>query len=336
VGACSKVGKDLYLTFDMFEGLTLSTLNEAKSAYLRFDFHPSFFTQCTAPTLDILDKSRKRSRSSQRMSASLQTPNDDPSNTEDDNGNETYLTCCLSIRALTAAVRQRKNVESLRIYMEENNSTLQLCFEYFLANGSSTRQAIDCMRVIHRVPVSDFPVAVVSADATLDDASEVVVQPRVLLRLLEPLARRSETVLTVPNPSTDSNIIATCFQPTTSNSETLLTASQLQTEMRLPLEDLNEMEFVDNRQQDENVNEIDALPDGVNESVTLVFSHRECKAFLQWAVEHIPLHLFFHWGGKPLVLQQKVDQWKAKLVLATLDHKILGSAGATDDSTKGN
>ena len=114
--------------------------------------------------------------------------------------------------------------------------------------------------------------------------------------------------------------------------------------MRLAYEDLEEMEFVDTRgmginnnnnnnnnnenDEDNDINQED-LPPRVNESVVLVFSHREAKAILQWASSAMeiggPVRVYFHWGGRPLVFEQQTDQWKVELVLATLDHKILGS-----------
>ena len=44
-----RIGKDLYVSFDPLEGLTLSSLNEAKSAYGKFHFDPGFFTSCDGP-----------------------------------------------------------------------------------------------------------------------------------------------------------------------------------------------------------------------------------------------------------------------------------------------
>ena len=329
IGACAKIGKDLYIDFDPIEGLTLRTLNEAKSAYVCFKYQPYFFERCTAPPLDILEqRGRKRDRRSQQQQPESMT--DDSNDNDYDDG---HLTCRLSIKALTAAVRQRKNAQSLRIHAEQVESSLHLSFEYLLSTATTADDgyATSCLRVVHRVAVADFPVAIVSAVASHDGASQMVVAPRVLLRLLEPLARQAETAVVIPSPSTGDQILATCFQQQTDNtnnaSSSSLLASHLQTEMRLSFEDLEEMEFVDDREFDND----DNVPQNVNTTVALVFSHKEAKSVLQWSsreAEHSgAVHVYFHWGGRPLLIEQQTDNWKVELVLATLDHKLLGSIG---------
>ncbi|EJK72725.1 hypothetical protein THAOC_05711, partial [Thalassiosira oceanica] len=49
VTCLGKVGRDLYWSFDPMDGLTLSSLNEAKSAFCKFHFEPGFFQRCSAP-----------------------------------------------------------------------------------------------------------------------------------------------------------------------------------------------------------------------------------------------------------------------------------------------
>lgn len=328
IGACSKIGKDLYVDFDAIDGLCLRTLNEAKSAYVCYKFHPTFFARCTAPSLEILETSRKRKNRSQQSTADSDEDDDGTTTTHDDH----RFTCRLAIKALAAAVRQRKNVQSLRLYVEQVASSLHLSFEYLLASAALHDEddgGTTCWRVVHRVPVADFPVAVVSAVASATGASEMVVAPRTLCRLLEPLARQAETAWMIPSPAREAQMVATCFQHqaagAASNHNALWT-SHLQTEMRLSYDDLDEMEFVDNRDDDQD----EDMPENVNESVVLVFSHREAKAILSWAAsaEHLAcpsVRVLFHWGGRPVVLRQETNDWKVELVLATLDHKILGT-----------
>ena len=338
IGACSKIGKDLYVDFDAIEGLSLRALNEAKSAYVCYKFHPTFFERCTAPPLGILESvSRKRGRSKQSTVADSEDDDDEGTTTNDEN----RLTCRLAIKALAAAVRQRKNVQSLRLYAEQVSSSLHLSFEYLLSPSAfDDDDGTTCWRVVHRVPVADFPVNVVSAVASRAGASEMTVTPRTLCRLLEPLSRQAETAWVIPSPQYENQMIATCFQHQAaagsaglSSNKNALWTSHLQTEMRLSYDDLDEMEFVDNRDEDDE--ELD-LPDHVNESIVLVFSHREAKAILSWAASSAGLdiacpvvRLLFHWGGRPLVLEQQTEEWKVELVLATLDHKLLGNTNDT-------
>lgn len=357
IGACSKIGKDIYVDFDPIDGLCLRTLNEAKSAYVCFRFQSSFFERCTAPPLEILqsDKnSRKRNRSQQSSAGGNDDDESDQETANDKNNadDENRLTCRLAIKALSSAVRQRKNVNSLRLYTEQVASSLHLSFEYLLSpvvdnwhDASSSTSVL--LRVVHRVPVADFPVSIVSAVSSAHGTSELRVQPRTFLRLLEPLARQAETALVVPSPQRENQMVATCFQhapggsgaeqSSSLNNNALLT-SHLQTEMRLSYDDVEEMEFVDNRNT-EHDDDADSLPEGVNESVALVFSHREAKAILQWASSSSgmvevcqSMRVLFHWGGRPLVFEQQTPQWKVELVLATLDHKLLGTINDTSQA----
>jgi hypothetical protein len=326
--ACSKIGKDLYLDFDPIDGLTLRTLNEAKSAYVCFHYQSSFFERCTAPPLDLLEKSRSRKRDRRQQQLSEEDASDSDNNDNDnDNNDNGHFTCRMSIKALAAAVRQRKNVQSLRLSLEQESSALRLAFEFLLSPGGNPEDAwASSLRVVHRVPLADYPVVIVSAVAATAGASELVAAPKLFLRLLDPLQRHSETALVIHAPSQNSpQLLATAFQQTEhAGNASALSGSHLQTETRLSYDDLEEMDFVDDRPTDDDAD----APEDVNNLVVLVFSRREAKAVLQWsssATENEPLHVLFHWGGRPLLLEQRTATWKVELVLATLDHTILGS-----------
>ena len=49
VATLSKIGNYLYIEFDPLLGLTLRTLNDAKSAFAEFHFEVGFFERCTSP-----------------------------------------------------------------------------------------------------------------------------------------------------------------------------------------------------------------------------------------------------------------------------------------------
>ena len=93
-----KIGKDLYVSFDPLDGLTLSSLNEAKSAYGKFHFDPGFFTHCDGPI-------------------GLPTTNNDD---DDDNNNDkgSRYICRVPIRSVSSVLRSRKGVLSLRLRSE--------------------------------------------------------------------------------------------------------------------------------------------------------------------------------------------------------------------------
>mmetsp|Transcript_25579 Transcript_25579/g.59409 ORF Transcript_25579/g.59409 Transcript_25579/m.59409 type:complete len:139 (-) Transcript_25579:32-448(-) len=101
-------------------------------------------------------------------------------------------------------------------------------------------------------------------------------------------------------------------------------ASILKTETSIGADEFQEFEFFGTRQEE------DDSPENVNNEVALVFSIREPKAMLQFCAqtrleEDLLVSMFFHWGGKPIIFETESSTFRAELVMATLDHKLLGS-----------
>eukprot|EP00574_Skeletonema_japonicum_P005439 CAMPEP_0201724076 /NCGR_PEP_ID=MMETSP0593-20130828/7918_1 /ASSEMBLY_ACC=CAM_ASM_000672 /TAXON_ID=267983 /ORGANISM="Skeletonema japonicum, Strain CCMP2506" /LENGTH=546 /DNA_ID=CAMNT_0048215269 /DNA_START=82 /DNA_END=1722 /DNA_ORIENTATION=+ len=130
-----KIGKDLYLSFDPLDGLILSSLNEAKSAFGKFQFDPTFFDRCSAPAVVVDASSAVRHRSSAsslfvgrgRNTTSGRNynnnSNSDQEEEEDDNDDEFYdsssrYVCRVPVRSVHSILRPRKGVCSLRIRSE--------------------------------------------------------------------------------------------------------------------------------------------------------------------------------------------------------------------------
>lgn len=40
--------------------------------------------------------------------------------------------------------------------------------------------------------------------------------------------------------------------------------------------------------------------------------------------QELRVTLTFHWGGKPVIMETKGPSFSAQLIMATLDHKLLG------------
>ena len=155
-----------------------------------------------------------------------------------------------------------------------------------------------------------------------------------------------------------------------SNNNALMSNSDslLKTETSIPCDDLYDFFFRQDREEGDT--DDSTLPAHVNQHVILVFPIKEAKAFLQFAAsqqnfqnqssslaligagvaEYDPVvDVFFHWGGKPIVWQvQQLRQqsamgattatavtsaWKAELILATLDHHLVGSDLEPNDSS---
>jgi len=103
-----KIGKDLYLSFDPLDGLTLSSLNEAKSAYGKFHFEPRYFERCSAPTVG----------SGGIGGSSKGLGNHDDDDDSDEEFYDTRYVCRVPVRSVHSILRPRKGVCSLRIRSE--------------------------------------------------------------------------------------------------------------------------------------------------------------------------------------------------------------------------
>uniref|UniRef100_A0A7S4JA65 Uncharacterized protein n=1 Tax=Odontella aurita TaxID=265563 RepID=A0A7S4JA65_9STRA len=155
VACLGKVGKELYVDFCPLDGLTLRTLNDAKSAYAAFRFAPSFFERCAAPpppppgssaraaanrrgrgsssstgvTGRKRDRSRSESRTRRRRRRRPEREESDgggegrPGVDDDSNGEEGEdeeeddgrYMCRAPVRNIHAVLRPRKGVVSLRV-----------------------------------------------------------------------------------------------------------------------------------------------------------------------------------------------------------------------------
>jgi Rad9 len=350
ISSLSRIGsKDLYLEFDPVTGLSIRTLNDAKSAYACVHYEPTFFERCTAPPTTtaaaVAATNMKRSR-------------DKDNSDDDDNSVELNVrfSCRVSLKALSPVVRPRRNVHSLRIRSCESatgddgtgTSTSLLEFEFAMQHTNDT-----LLTAIHRVRVADA--VGVSAVANTEGASEIVVAPAVLWRLLEPLQRTVEAALIVRNNNSNStnssgSVSASSFHHSdavattttnksrAANNNAILqatSASLLKSETACGCDEFLDFDFVSDRELlDDNVD--DEMPEEVNQEVILVFSIKEAKSMLHFCCSQpeLVVNLSFHWGGKPLVMKASTDSYSVQLVLATLDYKLLTSMRTMASTTE--
>lgn len=301
-----KIGSsDMYLEFDPLQGLTLRTLNDAKSAYAKVTFDPTFFEACRAPAVG-----------------------------GNDNGGEDEMlyTCRLSIRTLYSVLRtSRKGLQSLRMRTNTySNSTNASSAD---TNGNNKKEQISLefrlsgnYSIFHRLAVQSCHHSIPAAVIQKEGCSEIIMAPKLLHSMVEPLKRSNQVALHV----TQQVISATSFHTQTTH--------QFKSETTLSCDDLQDFYFKDDRN---NLDDDNDMPPNVNEEVTLVFGLKELKAMLQFCNRGasdtnsgLAVILFFHWGGKPLVVETEGDAFTAELVLATLDYKLLAQA-STSITTEG-
>lgn len=176
ISALAKIGKDLYVEFDPVEGLVLRTLNDAKSAFCEITFGPSFLERgSSAPT------------TSKMRSGSL----------------EDRYSCRIPLKAMGTVLRPRKGIVSLRIRNNVSADLLYLAFEFRLEQNGNQ------LEVIHRIGVSDSDS--VAAVAPKDGCSHIVVKPRLLSCMFEPLKRVYEVALIVNAPQKVSMACCCCY-----------------------------------------------------------------------------------------------------------------------------
>lgn len=297
--AClSRVGKDLLVEFDAVEGLTLRALSDSKAVFGSFHYEPAFFTVCRAGATFLSANSRKSKKKRSRQ--------EDPE--------EDRFCVRLSIKSLAAVVRPRKDVRHLHL---RSTPDFLLEFEFQLLPGPR--------RVIHKVGFAQAPS--IAAVARMEQASEMVVHPRILHTLLEPLRRSAEMALLIQEShrlisgvSFAHDDFATASSSMENTTQTNNNAS-LKTETSLSYDELVDLSYVSTVSGDD-----EQPPADLKEQVVLVFTLKEFKALLQFALllEEQPLSIQFYWGGRPMVVTtQQPGLMKAELVMATLDHQLL-------------
>ncbi|KAL7445623.1 hypothetical protein ACHAXM_009957 [Skeletonema potamos] len=107
-----KIGKDLYLSFDPLDGLELSSLNEAKSAFGKFHFDSTFFERCSAPAACVPLSGRNGGGSGGHNNLSQEDEDDD------EFYDSSRYVCRVPVRSVHSVLRPRKGVSSLRIRSE--------------------------------------------------------------------------------------------------------------------------------------------------------------------------------------------------------------------------
>eukprot|EP00980_Cylindrotheca_fusiformis_P005763 scaffold1203_cov117-Cylindrotheca_fusiformis.AAC.2 len=304
IGCLSRVGKEINIDFDPIDGLTLRSLNDSKSIFSSFHYEPSFFQRCSSPPLT----SRKRRKSQ-----------------DDDDDEEDRWSVRVSIKSLAPLIRPRKDVLSLQIATVGD----LLSFEFQMQRASGV-----IVRIIHRVGFA--PAQSVAAVASTESASEIVVQPQVLLTMLEPLKRATEIALLVNE--THKLVSSVTFahddiaQDASSN---LAKPNSLKTETSIGYDELIDLEYVSHPDASFDDDPIPP-PADLKEQVVLVFTLKEFKSMLQFCSQAVdqslPVSISFFWGGKPMVVKTNAEGFSGQLVMATLDHKLMASMKTSSTS----
>eukprot|EP00934_Nitzschia_sp_Nitz4_P001161 Nitzschia sp. Nitz4//scaffold253_size28098//7836//8903//NITZ4_008140-RA/size28098-processed-gene-0.29-mRNA-1//-1//CDS//3329544297//1161//frame0 len=331
IACLSRVGKDILFDFDPLDGLTLCGLSDSKAVFASFHYEPAFFRRCSTPP--PLPRHKRPRLTQDTESASTLSQQHNPSR----------WCARVSIKALVAIVRPRKEVASLHIHTTPNQ---QLAFDFTLqrADGQLTR-------VIHKVGIA--LAQSVSAMTSMDQASELIVQPNVVSTMLEPLRRSPEVALLIDESRRLISSLTFAHEDfsheragTIAIGQNTTSIDALKTETTISYDDLMDLHYVSDPRllvQDEdtsgNNNAIPPPPD-LKEHVMLVFTYKEFKAMLQFCMhsqlEELPVTLQFLYGGKPMVATAKSPTFKFSLqfVMATLDYRLLDASSVTATTTK--
>jgi Rad9 len=360
LAALAKMGMDVYWEYDSITGLSLRTINDAKSSYAHWRYKSTFFERC-GYTVRRKKKTKKQKQQKQQQPKRPRQRNggnprgnrnddDDEANDDDDaNVDDEKVSYRIASRTLTAIVRYRK-AASLRIQETADGNALSFEFGIEQQPSAPTNQrgggTCVVLTVIHEIPMVDAESKCTIADLT--DASELVAPPQVYHSLLEALPTSVYAALIVRN---NSSVSASSFSlldyygGSTSTSSAAKAGSSgggvtssnekkaLKSETACDLDEFLDFDFVGNRDTMVNMDDNDddhhtpSMPEDVNQEVILVFHLKEPKLFLQFCQsQQVPaVHWSFHWGGKPIVLVAETDTYRAELVMATLDHEKLTS-----------
>ena len=236
----------------------------------------------------------------------------------------------LQVKALSAVVRPRKHVLSLRLHATDNGL---LSFEFQIQKQAAT------VRVVHRIGVADAQG--VAAVAPKAGASEMVVRPGVLLRMLEPLKRTAEIALIVSDEYKLVSAVTFHHDDIQEEASIFTKPAALKTETSIGVDDLHDFDYQSSPPTDQiSPNDPNPPPENLKEQVILVLSIKEFKAMLQFCAnshvdQELQVSISFFWGGKPLVVETSAEGFSAQLVMATLDHKLLAAMKTTPRESTG-
>lgn len=286
------------IDFDPIDGLTLRALSDSKAAFASFHFSPSFFDKCSYRTPARRGRKAKRAHYDSHDTETTST--------------QTLWTGCIPVRALNGVVHQRKGVVSLHLTSREDSVLFR--FELRTQTGSS-------FQVSYRVRIAGTQSTTVIASSR--KASEIIVQPTVFLKMIEPLQRTTEMALLINDTSRYISSLSFGGNHDKRRSVAEIEASALKTQVSVPYDQLVEVAYESHQSATEAV-----APKDLKERVILVFGMKEFKAIVTFclhALEHeeLPLAVQFHWGGKPVLLSAKHKAFEARLTVATLDHSLI-------------
>ena len=295
VSSLCKVGKELLLEFNPKSGLTLRTLNDAKSAFSSYKFTPSFFERCSSGASGnengnfVINGNRRRRR--RKMS-----DDDDDDEEEEDDDDDKYL-CRVLLKTVASVLKPRRGVDTLRLRSVEDrsgvsrndnddnqeSSIMRLVFEFRCEPGG--------LRISHRIGVAELENSI-SAVAPREQCSEIVTAPKVLMNLLGPLKRTVEVALTAIYNDKRKIVKLASFHHTDAASSSVDIAllgsnAMLKTETSMACEDFDEFLWKGNRivprqgdvsdDDESDDQESPDIPRSVNEEVILVFGIREVR-----------------------------------------------------------
>jgi len=302
--------------------LSIRSLNDSKSVFGSFHFEPAFFFRCrSAPAPHKRqDHGGRRKRNIHEATAT----NSQETNNDDDNDDDERWTVRIAMKALAAVVRQRRDTLNLRITTRGDH----LAFAFSLQKICGS-----IVDVTHKVGYSNAQG--VAAVTTTEGASELVIQPGVLTTMLEPLKRSVEIAVLVNEKHRLVSSVSFAHNDLPDEATSGLNRGRqnasLKTETSVSYDDLVEVHYVGHAGENETQGRGGIEPpEDLKEQVVLVFTLKEFKAFLQYCSQalvdqELQVSIQFFWGGKPIVAKATGDQFSAELVMATLDHKLLGS-----------
>ncbi len=215
---------------------------------------------------------------------------------------------------------------------------MQLSFEFRI-------QAEGVMRVTHKVAVSEADSVVAVAHRT--GCSEIVVAPRVLMKLMDPV---KSTEIAMILSDVEKKVTATSFhyadvlnKRNNMHNNNNMNASSvgggnvnvsqqvLKTETSIGSDDFDEFLFSDGNGEE--------IPEGADKEVALVFSTKEAKAMLHFCAQtdiddDLRAIVSFYWGGRPIIIETEGDAFKGELILATVPHDLLQGVDLTSRSSR--
>ncbi|GMH68270.1 hypothetical protein TrLO_g10152 [Triparma laevis f. longispina] len=307
ISSLHKIGRTLFLEATPTH-LTLRTLNDTKSSFMRIEFGSDFFLELMPGELDGGQKKKRKVEEEEEE--------EEKEEEEEEEEEKESFVCQIPSKTVHSVLRHvRLNVLTLRITSstsptgttpdsdsdsdnDDNKEPTHLILSYKTHSGTTLTHSL-----------SMIPSPLTTVYAPINDCSLTSIPSKVLRDLLEHMKKVVEVEVTFEEKRVRFESFEGGGKGFIGSSKASIDASEL-----------TQNNFKTDRTLGPH------LPPTINTHSTLVFSLRELRSLLLFSSqncgdENVNVECFYEWGGKPATFRIDGEGFRGELITATMDWK---------------